>query len=379
MKIKILTIMLLLSCITRISFAEHGITNNQITLGMSNALSGPASQLGIELRRGSTVYFDKLNRAGGIEGRKVKLISLDDGYEPVNTVINTRKLIEQENVFSLFGYVGTPTSFAIMPLIERNNIPYLMPFTGAEFLRSPINKNIFNLRASYYQEAQAQIDYLVHTLKIKNIGLLIQADEFGLAVEQGLLKAMKKYNIAPVVTTRYRRNTNDISGALAKLKNANIDAVSFVGTYEPMSEFINQAHQQDFKPVYTTVSFISSSDLFARIKYPSRILVTEVMPDPKHCQMNLCIEFLKDMKLAGFEQGNQIELEGYLNAHLFTQVAKLCIETLTRDCLIKKFESFSLPLEHYNLDALKSVRIDFSKKNHQGLSKVYHSFFESTP
>ena len=230
MRIKALSLIILISylnfLISFLAFAKQGITENKITLGMSNALTGPAAQLGIKLKWGSQVYFDKLSQSGGILGRQIKLISLDDGYEPVNTVTSNKTLIDKDKVFALFGYVGTPTFFAILPLIKRSNIPYLMPFTGAEFLRIPVNKNIFNLRASYYQEAQMQIYYLVKTLKIQKIGLLIQADEFGLAVEQGLIKAMNKYNIKPVITTRYRRNTEDINSALNKLKNADVKAVS---------------------------------------------------------------------------------------------------------------------------------------------------------
>ena len=140
---------------------------------MSNALTGPASQLGQELSSGALVYFNKLNRLGGIHGKQVELISLDDGYEPENTVINTRLFIKKEKVFALFGYVGTPTSHAILPMLKQSNIPYLMPFTGADFLRTPIVSNVFNLRASYLQEAQAQIDFLVKQKGFDQIALVI--------------------------------------------------------------------------------------------------------------------------------------------------------------------------------------------------------------
>ena len=164
-----------------------------IKLGMSNALSGPASDLGKELSKGANTYFSRLNERGGINGRPVELISLDDGYEPKKTVINTKKLIDQQ-VLALFSYVGTPTSYAIMPLLINSQIPYLMPFTGADFLRSPPSNNIINLRASYYQELAAQVDYLIKSQKHKKIALVIQADEFGLTAQTAVNKILKDKN-----------------------------------------------------------------------------------------------------------------------------------------------------------------------------------------
>ncbi|KGJ96105.1 hypothetical protein GAB14E_0052 [Colwellia psychrerythraea] len=133
---------------------------------MSNALIGPTSDLGIELSKGANTYFNRMNKFGGIHNRLITIISLDDGYEPKNTVRNTKNLIEQE-VLALFNYVGTPTSHAILPILTKSQVPYLMPFTGADFLRKPTSNNIFNLRASYYQEMKSQIDYLINIQNVK--------------------------------------------------------------------------------------------------------------------------------------------------------------------------------------------------------------------
>lgn len=335
---------------------------------MSNALTGPASQLGTELSKGALVYFKQLNNLGGINRQRVELISLDDGYEPQNTVLNSKILIEQQ-VLALFGYVGTPTSHAILPILKQTNIPYLMPFTGADFLRIPVVTNIFNLRASYLQEAQAQVDFLVNHKNFRQIALVIQADEFGLAGQRSYVQALKQYNLKPVIIERFKRNSNDIEKVLLHLKSKPLEAIVFVGTYQPFSHLINLSYEQGFHPFFSTLSFVSSQDTFSRLEHPSKVLVSEVMPEPYQCQWQICQQFIQDMTKAGYRQLNRLQLEGYLNAHIFSLVAKQCGDNLTRDCLITKFESFDYNQGGFN--------VSFSPNNHQGLSQVYLSFSEA--
>jgi len=350
-------------------YPQKKTTTDYITLGMSNALTGPTKKLGQDLKQGSLAYFKRLNNTGGIHGKKIKLLSLDDGYEPENTVANTRQLIEEEQVFALFGYVGTPTSYAILPQLNKSKIPYLMPFTGADFLRKPVINNVFHLRASYYQEAQAQIDYLVNQLSFKNIALVIQADEFGLAAQRAIITLLNQHNMKPIVTTRFKRNSNDITKVLGKLQEKPVDVVIFVGTYQPFSKLINIAYLQEFTPLFTSLSFIASQNVFARLKQPSKVMISEVMPSPKQCQWQLCQWFVADMKEAGVKKTNRVQLEGYLNAFVFSQVAKSCPVKLTPQCLLEKFESFTL--KDNGLD------ISFSADNHQGQQQVYFSFSDA--
>jgi len=336
---------------------------------MSNALTGPTSHLGQELSKGAFVYFNQLNKLGGINKKQVELISLDDGYEPENTVRNTRILIEHKEVLALFSYVGTPTSHAILPIIKQTNIPYLMPFTGADFLRTPVVENIFNLRASYLQEAQAQIDFLVNKKNFSQIALVIQADEFGLAAQRSYVQTLKRYNLNPIINERFKRNSNDIERVLAHLKTKPLDAIIFVGTYQPFSHLINLSYEQGLRPFFSTLSFASSQDVFARLAYPSKVLVSEVMPEPYQCQWQICLQFIQDMTKAGFQQLNRLQLEGYLNAHIFSLVAKQCGVSLTKSCLMKKFKSFKLNQGGLN--------ISFSPNNHQGFNQVYLSFSDA--
>lgn len=328
---------------------------------MSNVTLGPSAELGLQIYQGSNVYFSKINKQGGINNRKVKIIALNDGYEPLNTIKNTKKFILQDKVFALFGYVGTPTSFSILPLIEKSDIPYLMPFTGAEFLRN--HKNVYNYRPSYYDEASEQINYLVNKKKITKIGLLIQADEFGLSVEQGLLKALSDHNLKPIVTTRFQRNTKDIEKALYKLKNKDVEAVALVGTYKPLSNLINLANEQEFKPYFTSVSFVSSSTLFNNIHKKTKILVTEVLPNPTKCALTICKQFNLDMKLAGYKETSQIQFEGYLNAYIFHAAVNKCKADLTRSCLLKSLKAIDLSLLGFE-----------KRKTSNPLKTIYFSF-----
>ena len=132
----------------------QGVTDSQIVLGQSVALTGPAAELGKDMQTGAMLYFNHVNKAGGVNGRKIVLKTLDDGYEPPRAVENTKKLINDEKVFALFGYVGTPTSAASMPVFTDAKVPFVGAFTGAESLRAPFNRQIFNVRASYFDETE---------------------------------------------------------------------------------------------------------------------------------------------------------------------------------------------------------------------------------
>ncbi|GHE98985.1 ABC transporter substrate-binding protein [Thalassotalea profundi] len=348
-------------------FVVYAEQKNNIVLVSSSALTGPAASLGIKLNQGANLYFDKINQLGGINGQHVKLIMLDDGYEPFKTYQNTKKVLESDELFALFNYVGTPTSHAIIPLLKKYEPLLLTPFSGADFLRIPVKPNIFNLRASYFQEAQAQINYLINTVKVKNIALMVQADEFGDAVEAGYLKVLKQYGLKPVVTTRYRRNTEDIELSLDIFSQHLIDAVAFVGTYEPFARLINLASSKGFSPYFSTVSFISSQDLFNKIKVPARVLVTEVFPDPKNCELLLCEEFRLDAKAANLKGFDRIVFEGYSNAKLFSKVAMQCANSLTKACYINKLNRF--------FESLGGLKVRFTENDHQGLEQIFYNFY----
>ena len=169
----------------------QGVTDTEITFGMSAPFSGPAKELGRAMKIGIDIAFSAVNDQGGVNGRKLKLIALDDGYEPARTVPNTKKLIEQDKVFALVGYVGTPTSVPAIPVFTEAKVPFVGPFTGAESLRTPFNRYIFHVRASYYDETDKIVEQVV-SIGGKNIAVFYQNDAYGQAGLKGVELAMTK-------------------------------------------------------------------------------------------------------------------------------------------------------------------------------------------
>lgn len=305
-----------------------------IHIGISNAQTGPASRLGTDLNVGADLYFNDGETQRLLKQRRIKTTYLDDGYEPVHTLINTKHFIA-DNVVALFNYVGTPTSNSVLNTIQNTSIPYVTPFTGADFLREPNKVNVYNIRASYKQEAAAQIDFLINNLKVNKIGLLIQADEFGLVVERYYTQILQQYEKSIDVIERYKRNTSDMVIAADILKENNVDAVLFVGTYQPLTNLITELNNRQHFPVYSSVSFISSSVLFDMIPKDTKIIVTEVVPDPVTCQEQLCFMFRAAAKKNQLNHINRTHFEGFINAYYLVKAISQCHNKEMRSCLLQ--------------------------------------------
>lgn len=202
------------------AFAEDGVTDGKIVLGQVAALQGPAQALGQGMRLGILAAFEAANRGGGISGRTLELKSLDDGYEPDKTIEATQKLITEGKVFALIGAVGTPTSKASQPIATTAKVPFIGPFTGAEFLRNPYNRYVVNVRSSYFQETEAWIEHLTKDLGISKIAILYQDDAFGLAGLEGVQRAMSKRNLSLVAAGSFKRNTTAVKSALLDIMKA---------------------------------------------------------------------------------------------------------------------------------------------------------------
>ena len=338
------------------------VVANEIRLGISNATQGPASRLGLDLNAGSELYFNSHHFKQLLPKNTIKLIKYNDGYEPDNTVYNTKVLLKQ-NVLALFNYVGTPTSEAVMATVNSNSVPYITPFTGADFLRSKDAKNVFNFRASYEQEAKAQFTYLVNRLKLRRIGILIQADAFGLALEKYHIEAFEEHDLKPAVVTRYKRNTLDVERVANKIIQANVEAILFVGTYQPLNEVIRLISADGQHPVYASVSFISSQVLFDLIPEDSKVVITEVVPEPNSCELDLCKQFVLEAKSAGLSPINRVHFEGYLNAMFFSTAASRCQTQVSRSCLVRSLESSQF---HWG-----SKLLTFSKQLRQMNNNIY--------
>lgn len=213
------TCALLLASVTTVT-AEDGVGADTIVFGQAAVLDGPASALGLGMRFGILAAFDEVNRKGGVHGRKLELVSLDDGYDPDRSIVQTKKLIDEDKVFALIGAVGTPTTTVTVPIARAAKVPFIGPFTGAEFLRDPTLENVINLRAGYDAEAEAWVKHLTEDLNIKNIAIFYQDDSFGRAGLDGVKKALAKREMELVSEGTFGRNTVAVKMALLALKRA---------------------------------------------------------------------------------------------------------------------------------------------------------------
>jgi len=351
--------------------AEVGVTADAIRIGQVCALTGAAQGLGQEMRAGASVYFAYVNSQGGVHGRKITLMTLDDGYEPEKTIEATTKLIEQEQVFMLFGYVGTPTSSAAVPLTKKAQVPFFGPFTGAEFLRTPVSANIYNVRASYFQETEEQVRQLVDVLGKKRIAVFYQDDSYGKAGLGGVQKAMRQRGLDIVATGAYQRNTVDVQAALDSIKKANPEAVIMVGAYKPSAAFIKAAKVAGMQVLFLNVSFVGSLPLAKELDGDGNgVIVTQVVPSPWDASTALVAEYQQHMQQ--YAPGVELSfgsLEGYLDAKIVVQALRDAGPTLTRAALLKALDSMTTA-------DFGGVVVSFSPTDHQGLDTVYLTVLE---
>jgi ABC-type branched-subunit amino acid transport system substrate-binding protein len=347
--------------------ADPGVSEKEIVLGQSCALSGPASSLGSGMKAGLEAYFAKLNAEGGINGKSVKLVSKDDGYEPAKAIKNTNELIDQEKVFLLIGEVGTPTSKAAVPIAEGKKVPFFGPFTGAEFLRNPFKKYVINYRGSYYQEMERLAQYLVDKQGLKKIACFYQNDGYGQAGLSGIVKALKKRNLELVATGTYERNTVAVKGGLLKIKKGNPDAVVMVGAYKPCAAFIKLAKKVGMKKtVYCNISFVGTKALMKELGAAGEgCIISQVVTFPYDQSVAVVKEYTETMqKFKPDVETGFVSLEGYLVGKFFAQAASKVKGELTREGLIQAVQSTG------TFD-LGGITLKLGANDHQGMDDVF--------
>jgi branched-chain amino acid transport system substrate-binding protein len=310
-----------------------------IVLGQSAALTGPAAQLGIQMRAGANLYFEALNASGGVNGYRIELQTLDDGYEPDRCKSNTDRLIK-DKVFALFGYVGTPTSLAALPLVTEARIPFFAPFTGAEALRDPFNRYIFHVRASYFQETALIVNQLV-SLGLRKIAVFHQDDAYGKAGLEGVRRALKAHSLEPVATGTVVRNSVDVVQAVKSIVPTRPDAVVQISAYKSCAAFIRQARQAGYGGTFYNVSFVGTQALADELGAQGNgVVVSQVMPFPFSTTTVISREYLEAMRKSGKDaKPNYSSMEGYLAAKVFAEGLKRAGGSPSRDSLITGLES----------------------------------------
>jgi branched-chain amino acid transport system substrate-binding protein len=361
----------------------RGVTDSEIRFGISAPFSGPAKELGQNMKLGIEAAFNAANANGGVNGRQLRLVAADDGYEPARTAGTMKQLYEKDQIFGLIGNVGTPTAVVALPYALDRKMLFFGAFTGAGLLRSdPPDRYVFNYRASYAEETAAVVNYLVKVKRLfpEQIAVFAQQDAYGDAGFAGVDKAIRSLrggNDSSILRLNYQRNTVDVDDAVAQLQQFQqqknhlpIKAVIMVPTYRAAAKFIEKTRDQYPDMIYTSVSFVGSTALANELmllgkKYATGIIVTQVVPALEgHSSLVLDYKSVLAKSFPG-EAPDYVSLEGYVDATVLIAALKQNGAQLDTEKLVTTFENL------HDLDIGLGAPVTFSRSEHQGVHKVW--------
>ena len=340
--------------------AEPGVTDNKITLGMSGPFSGPNGAYGIDMRTVIQAYFEQVNKGGGVNGRKIELVALDDGYETERTVANTKTLINDKNVFALLSFYGSsPTTEAMNKVFGPAKVPLVGTISGAGTLREPLSQNpngryMFNVRASYADETEAIVNQLV-SLGLKNIAVFYQNDGFGKSGLDGVTAALKKHNLAPTAVGTVERNSIDVDAAVQAIAKGKPQAVVMVTLYKPTAAFVKAMKKAGQNPMFMTLSPVGTEQLVAELGPDARgIGISQVMPYP----WNDIVPMVRDyQKLVGKGGFSYYGIEGFVMARVVVDALRRAGKDLTREKMVSTLEGTSLDLGGFRVSYSPNSRL----------------------
>ncbi len=341
---------------------EIGVSENEIRIGQSTnmQLARPKS-----LFLGAQVFFNKINRSGGVNGRKIKIIMLDDDYNPKNTHDNVKLLIEKEKVFAFFQIYGANPIAASLPLIENADIPFVAPGTGYESLRNPVHRNVFNVTTSYLPESKGLIDFLKQKQVIDDICTFNQDDNMGAEGSGSVAKALSNFDQKIKMSGTYKRGTEDIAEAFNHLKKANCKAVIFWSQTKATLAFLKLAKEEHFEPIFIAGSPLLGSEFYTQAgKLSDNLYMSSTVPLPNDKSDPFIAQYLKDCGTQALKNDPSF-FQGYLEAAILTQAIRLTGQDLTRDHFRAAFE------EKMQDAKFGKISVHYSKNEHRGLSQAY--------
>jgi ABC-type branched-subunit amino acid transport system substrate-binding protein len=345
-----------------------GVTHTEIVFGSSLALSGNASYLGTQTIRGALAYLNHVNDKGGVHGRRIRLIGYDDACEPESCERNTRRLIEDDKVFALTCYVGTPTAVKVLPMIQEAKIPLIGVFSGATALREPFQQYVFNIRASCHQEIRDVIDNMVKRSGFTKIAVFYQEDEYGHDGLTGAKLALSKYGLEPVATGGYQPGAAEIEQPFEQILPADPQAVILIGTYEPCAGFIKLAKQKRMGRLFHNVSLVGAEELVKKLGSDAQgVIITHVVPPPWETALLPAAQeysVLLERYFPG-ETPSFAGFEAFVNAKVLVQALWRTGREVTREKYIEAIEQ----MDFYSPGI--GSNINFGKLDHQGLHDVY--------
>jgi len=344
-----------------LSLAENGVTDKEILIGQFAAISGPAALLGQRMQLGMQAYFTAVNAQGGVNGRSIKLVTRDDGYEPEKAAAAVKALIHEDKVFALAGSVGTPTGIAALPIVSAEQVPLVGMFTGAQALREPFNRQVFHVRASYFDETERIVQHLT-TFGVKKIAVFYQNDSYGKAGLDGVLRALTKRQLKPVAIATVERNSVDVAKALEAILKSEPEAVVQISAYTSCAAFIKAARAKGYGGQFFNVSFVGSKALADALgEAGAGVVISQVVPFPYIANSQVVREYQQRMSEAGHKDFDFSSMEGFLTARVLVEGLRRAGKTLSRETLIVGLESM------HDLN-LGGFTVNYSAKEHQGSS-----------
>jgi ABC-type branched-subunit amino acid transport system substrate-binding protein len=359
--------MLLAMAATARGQAIQGVSDKEIVIGSCAALEGPSHALGVGTVSGAKAYFSLINAEGGVNGRKLKLISYDDSYDPAKAQACFERLMA-DKVFAMGFFVGTPTAVKYAPLAETSKIPLIGLFTGAQTLYTPLRHWLINVRASYFDETREQMDGLWDKLGYRKIGVIHPEDAFGAAVLEGVKEGLKTHGAEPVAVGSYERQTANVGGAIDTVRAANPEAVVVIGPPNTVAPILKQAHAKGWKPLFLTVSFVGTDELILQAGADSEgTVITQVVPPYYLTDLKTVALYRRSMsKYAPGERPDFVSLEGFVDAMVMVEGLKRAGKELTREGLIRAIES----IREMDLGLGNQLKLNYSAKSHKGFDRV---------
>lgn len=356
---------MLIIMIGYITLKEKVYDEKTIVIGTSLPKTGVMKELGQSVFIGANAYFSYANDNNILKSKKIKFIAYDDKYEPELTLINAKKLID-DNSFLFFSFVGTPTVKKILPIIEDNNIPFIAPITGASFLRNERYKNIVNFRSSYYEEIKSIVKYLIVKKNIKKFAIFYQNDDYGESGYISIINALKEYNLSLVANGSYKRNTLSIRQAFNEINEAKPEAILMVGAYKANALFIKMAKKSENlkNNIFTNLSFGHANEMIKELDFKvNNILFSQVVPYYLSNKIEIINEYKSIMsKYYPSKEYDFISLESFLSAKLVVDTLKKIQGNITRSKFLNQIKN----LPH---DSLKDLKIEY--KHMELHNKIY--------
>ena len=363
--------------------AVQGVTEKEIIFGQAAPLSGSAKELGRQMKTGVDIAFEAANEAGGVNGRKLRLVSIDDGYEPERNKVVMKQLAENQKVFGFIGNVGTPTAAVAVPYALEKKMLFFGAFTGAPLLRKdPPDRYVFNYRASYAEETAAAVRYLVEVRRIRpaEIAVFAQNDKYGDAGFEGVARMLRRYKRDPnkILRVGYERNTADVHAAVAEIMRniQNVKAVVMVPTYRAAAQFVSKLKDKGANLIFTSVSFVGSNALAEELTqlgkgYTEGVIVTQVVPLPDSSSTAVLRyrELLK--KYAPGEKPDFVSLEGYIAGSLLVEALKRTGPEVSTENLVSTLEGIK------GLDMGLGAPFNLGLSEHQASHKIWGSVMDA--